>query len=415
MSVSWLWARDMMASARSPHKGKPLANNTRLYDRGHRALYNKDGSRKKDSHGRFKHEDEPSYAVQFHATDVVTIHPDGTFEVNTGGWNTVTTWQRIHQYVHMKQIYDRVLWESHGRMIMLEPNLDDPEPDDEYRNIIPPVFKAHDPGPEPVWSPEGCMVGQTRVFSTREPDLIEIVNPPRYSWTDPDRLDEMDRPAPYERFYPTRARAVLGYLDDMGLKPSGYTRVSRLKYHVEHYIRENNYWALQESNGVGKAKQCPHCAEFEARHEQWRLRYEGPRWGRYAGRGFRLYAEMMERFDGDVKAWDAERKRQWREKRDAKKVWREWVLRNAVSFFDGIIINSDGYAVRSEIEARDKRKRAEQRRIRRMERERAEARRLREIELAENERKFRELHGVEAETKPGAMQWIIDHGVKINA
>lgn len=420
--MDWLTANDLMKSARNPGAGKPLENNTRLFDRGPRPVLRKNGTPRRKN-GQIVYEDEPSFAVRLHGTDVVGIHPDGTFTISTGGWDTNTTWNRIYSYApHIKQLYDRKLFEEHGRMFLRRPRPEDPEPE-VPRAIIPPPFVARDPGPEPEWSPEGCWVGEVRTWVTIERVLL--------SWDGGvlgrDKLRPSDRPAPYygEDHYPNRARAVLGFIDQMGLndKIYSYMPVWREKFHVEKYVRE--MWHSYSYNSgdysfpelPGQKKQCPHCAAFDARLRHWKLCMDGPSYGAGSrnGQGYRLYAEMMERFDGDVKAWDAERKRQWREKRDAKKVWREWVLRNAVSFFDGIIINSDGYAVRSEIEARDKRKRAEQRRIRRMERERQEARRLREIELAENERKFRELHGVEAETKPGAMQWIIDHGVKINA
>ena len=37
-------------------------------------------------------------AVRLHATDVVVIHPDNTYTLNTGGWYTVTTKDRINKY-----------------------------------------------------------------------------------------------------------------------------------------------------------------------------------------------------------------------------------------------------------------------------------------------------------------------------
>lgn len=37
-----------------------------------------------------------SIAVQYHATDIVTLSTDGTLTVNTGGWHTVTTLTRIN-------------------------------------------------------------------------------------------------------------------------------------------------------------------------------------------------------------------------------------------------------------------------------------------------------------------------------
>lgn len=39
-----------------------------------------------------------SIAVQLHDTDVVTFHPDGSVTLNTGGWNTVTTRDRMNAF-----------------------------------------------------------------------------------------------------------------------------------------------------------------------------------------------------------------------------------------------------------------------------------------------------------------------------
>lgn len=39
-----------------------------------------------------------SFAVKLHRTDVVTLHPDGSSEIKTGGWQTVTTKSRINKY-----------------------------------------------------------------------------------------------------------------------------------------------------------------------------------------------------------------------------------------------------------------------------------------------------------------------------
>ena len=67
-------AQKIFATAKDPEKGKPLQNNTRLFKRGE------------------------DFAVRLHETDVVTIHPDGTYTLNTGGWETVTTKDRINAY-----------------------------------------------------------------------------------------------------------------------------------------------------------------------------------------------------------------------------------------------------------------------------------------------------------------------------
>lgn len=72
--MTWFKAQTIMASARSERDGKPLCNNTRLYRRGN------------------------DFAVRLHSTDVVTIHPDDTYSIRTGGWHTPTTSTRIRAY-----------------------------------------------------------------------------------------------------------------------------------------------------------------------------------------------------------------------------------------------------------------------------------------------------------------------------
>ena len=39
-------------------------------------------------------------AVQLHSTDIITFHEDGKVEVNTGGWDTITTRDRINRYLN---------------------------------------------------------------------------------------------------------------------------------------------------------------------------------------------------------------------------------------------------------------------------------------------------------------------------
>jgi hypothetical protein len=67
-------AKKLFETAKNKENGKPLENNTRLFKRG------------------------DSYAVQLHSTDVVTIHANGTYTLDSGGWHTVTTKQRINAY-----------------------------------------------------------------------------------------------------------------------------------------------------------------------------------------------------------------------------------------------------------------------------------------------------------------------------
>ena len=73
-----------LETARNVESGKPLQNNTRLFARG------------------------SDYAIRLHETDVVTIHNNGTYTLNTGGWQTVTTKERINSYAPVS------LWQKNG-------------------------------------------------------------------------------------------------------------------------------------------------------------------------------------------------------------------------------------------------------------------------------------------------------------
>src|SRR3954465_4795299 len=78
MTMTWLSAVDTIRSARNPAAGKPLANNTRLYQSG-------EG-------------DEREFRVVLHGTTVVTIHPDDTYTLRNGGWTSPTTLDRIRRF-----------------------------------------------------------------------------------------------------------------------------------------------------------------------------------------------------------------------------------------------------------------------------------------------------------------------------
>ena len=75
----------------------------------------------------------------------------------------------------------------------------------------------------------------------------------------------------------------------------------------------------------------------------------GPRWGgrRFDGphRGYKTYAAMMESF-GSQEAWQEAYIIDFRARRDYLKADREWDQRNRVPFYDGIKVDSEGYAPR---------------------------------------------------------------------
>lgn len=56
-----------------------------------------------------------SFGVRLHNTIVVTIHPDNTYTLNSGGWRTVTTKARINEYCPVRVYQNKQNWYAgHG-------------------------------------------------------------------------------------------------------------------------------------------------------------------------------------------------------------------------------------------------------------------------------------------------------------
>jgi hypothetical protein len=75
--------------------------------------------RKLQNNTYLERRDGDAIAVILHATDVVTLFPDGTVELNSGGWNTLTTRDRINNYLpgnwHVSSERDTmILWRWKG-------------------------------------------------------------------------------------------------------------------------------------------------------------------------------------------------------------------------------------------------------------------------------------------------------------
>jgi hypothetical protein len=77
--------------ARNPEAGKPIGPNTRIMRRG------------------------DSYALRFHATDILTFMPSGAVRYDTGGWRTVTTKERMNKYGLACVYSDRGIWHINPR------------------------------------------------------------------------------------------------------------------------------------------------------------------------------------------------------------------------------------------------------------------------------------------------------------
>ena len=59
--------------------------------------------------------DESTYAVKFHATNVVLIHGDGTFTLDNGGYRTNTTKNRINEYSPANVFQQNFEWHLYVR------------------------------------------------------------------------------------------------------------------------------------------------------------------------------------------------------------------------------------------------------------------------------------------------------------
>lgn len=58
--------------------------------------------RKIDRNTWVEKRDDDSIALRLHNTDIATFHADGTFDVYIGGWNSMTTNARLHQFVGVR-------------------------------------------------------------------------------------------------------------------------------------------------------------------------------------------------------------------------------------------------------------------------------------------------------------------------
>lgn len=270
--MSFHGAASVFSTARYPDRGKPLCNNTRLYQRAEWTERTTGGPA------------QVSYAVELHCTDVVTINCDGTYTLNTGGWNTHTTWNRIYRFSPLN--WGKMEYIEGAKHIALPPRDDDPNPGYPHREI-PKPFHADDPGPAPEKSSAGCLAGEV------------IDSPSKYEW-----------------------------------------QSDRLEYGEGSYANAN----ARVEQGA-RYEQCPHCAEFNRGYEKWRYAMHGQSWRRTDPyRGYETYCEMMDLY-GSREEWRDAWREEGREVSAGQREYRRWRVRNYIEYFDGIRIDGDSYVV----------------------------------------------------------------------
>lgn len=136
--LSYAECQRLMRSARAPERGKPLQNNTRLYER----------------HGAHA-PGGTYYAVCLHATDVVEIYANGTYGVRHGGWTTNVTRDRIYSYSPLS--WHRLESVDGDWYLRVRPSSNDPEPPGgghAHIGVVQPYPQPSGPlvqGPELQW------------------------------------------------------------------------------------------------------------------------------------------------------------------------------------------------------------------------------------------------------------------------
>jgi hypothetical protein len=55
-------------------------------------------------------EHDGSVAIELHGTKVVVIYPNGLYKLNSGGWQTSTTKDRINKYSPVKVYQKKHVW-----------------------------------------------------------------------------------------------------------------------------------------------------------------------------------------------------------------------------------------------------------------------------------------------------------------
>lgn len=82
--MNWNQAQTLFLTARDKHKGKPIANNTRLHAR----VWKEEGC----------------YEIRLHGNVIIRIYRTG-IELYDGGWKSMTTKNRLNQFgpVHVFQ------------------------------------------------------------------------------------------------------------------------------------------------------------------------------------------------------------------------------------------------------------------------------------------------------------------------
>jgi len=108
--MTYAKAAQVWETRRSGSVRKPLANNTYLYREG------------------------TDFVVRLHSTNVVRIRPDGTYVLNSNGWETKTTKDRINAYAPVRITQIAYNWYVYPQ--------NNPRLQEDEKSSLPPEFRS---------------------------------------------------------------------------------------------------------------------------------------------------------------------------------------------------------------------------------------------------------------------------------
>lgn len=254
------------------------------------------------------------------------------------------------------------------------PREDDPKPPD-YRREIPRVFRAPNPGPEPVDDGVGCIAGRVEWYEYED---IDWISGEKELAAQDQAYVLASEPGGYRM--PQPGDFIIEYSSEY----SSSLKAHRAGVDTITWVTNDPHTARHDQGLTGTVKRCPHCERFDARHRDWKARMHGgydSHWNKH--KGYALRCELLGRY-GDEEGWREEWRRQGKREYAARKARSEWVKRNFIPFESvgldewGIPRLRDGYALRKDSDLYFACERAKARRERQRQRQAEAAARERE-------------------------------------
>ena len=80
------------------------------YEEANKLLGNKQVKRTGETATTIERLDSTTIGIRYHSTIVVRIHADGSYTLDNGGWQTLTTKKRINKYTPVQIWQEQFTW-----------------------------------------------------------------------------------------------------------------------------------------------------------------------------------------------------------------------------------------------------------------------------------------------------------------